>query len=79
MANKKIATLADALKLMKSVVEDFEKASKEYQEFMNEMFDKYGSPLNLLKLDSKELSRFVTLKDKFEKETLRGITNEKKD
>ena len=32
MANKKIATLADSLKLMKSVVEDFEKTTYESAE-----------------------------------------------
>ena len=65
------------LKKIQKEQEDFEKASKEYQDFMNEMFDKYGSPLDLLKLNSKELAKFLTLKDKFKKEALRGIKNEK--
>ena len=69
--------LEELEKKQKKELEDFEKASKEYQDFMNEMFDKYGSPLNLLKLTCKELAKYTTLYNNWRKECLRGIDNVK--
>lgn len=65
--------LEEEIKQIEKEQQDFEKASKEYQDFMNEMFDKYGAPLNLIKLNCEELKKFTTLYNTWKKECLKGI------
>ena len=54
---------------------DFEKASYEYDAFLKNMELKYGKNFNLGQLTTKELSSFITLHSKWEKEVKRGLKN----